>query len=168
MAIAIDPTEKLFILDSVSTSGVELYRAWVNWVVESDNLKYLSAFRSVGGDDTIPGQRVSPYFFLINGWKIRPMEADQDLTVDGFIYSSDGFKPVIDTLGDWKVQVSYTVPMLAVAYDSSGVPAPTVDELISGMIAAGFTPSSGGGLTTEEHHRLMAEVATQEDILTLT
>jgi len=163
MPLIIDPQEKLFILDSDYISGVILYSAWVDWIVLSDNLKYLPAFRTVGGDETISGQKIPAYYFMDNDWKIRPMEASHSLTVDGFVYSTDGLNPVIDTLGNFKVQVKYTIPMLAVAYSTAGVPAPTVEQIVAGIIAAGIGQGAGN-LTTEQNDQLMNKIATKNDL----
>ena len=43
---------------------VDLYSDWKEWVVESDNSKYLQAFRTFGGDPTITGQFAPRYFFF--------------------------------------------------------------------------------------------------------
>ena len=48
----------------------DLYSGWKHWVSESDNAKFLQAFRTFGGDPTSSGQYAPKYFFLLNGWKV--------------------------------------------------------------------------------------------------
>lgn len=51
----------------------EVYSAWKDWVRSAaDNAKWLPAFDVVGGDDLGSGKVAPIYFFLINGWRVRP------------------------------------------------------------------------------------------------
>ena len=51
--------------------GVDIYLEWKKWVLESDNSKWLPAFRSFGGDSTTVNQNAPYYYFLINGWQVK-------------------------------------------------------------------------------------------------
>ena len=73
MAITIDPTATRLILDSTSVTAKAAYAAWVDWLVLADNSKYLPAFRTAGGDDLGSGLSIPPYYFLLNGWRVRPV-----------------------------------------------------------------------------------------------
>ena len=87
----------------------DLYSAWKRWVVINDNAKYLQAFRTVGGDTIGAGQRVSAYFFLLNGWRVRSWEGDHFLTVNGNLFVDEGGSPFIPTLGDHQIVISLVV-----------------------------------------------------------
>lgn len=113
MATLIDPTAKRLILDKVSLTAQELYRAWVDWAVQGDNLKWLPAFRTAGGDDLGGGRAIPGYYFLSNGWRVRPMEADHTLTIDGNLFVDGGGSPIVRTLGDWNVLANLVVPVQA-------------------------------------------------------
>jgi hypothetical protein len=86
MAIIFDPLNKRIILDSVSVSATELYSKSVDWLALSDNIKYGSVFRQLGTDDLGGGLSVPPYFFLQGAWRVRPMEASHNLTIEGNCY----------------------------------------------------------------------------------
>ena len=72
-----------------------------------DNAKYPNAFNVIGGEpiNTDGSQVISPYFFFINGWKLRPQEANHQLTINGNLLSLDGTNPTIATLGGYEVFV---------------------------------------------------------------
>lgn len=120
MPIAFDPATKRIILDSTSVTATELYSRWVDWVVLSDNAKYLPAFLSTGGDDLGGGLFIPPYLFLANGWRVRPMESSHNLTITGNLFVEGGGVPVVSTLGTFQVNVNYTVPVQAQAFGASG------------------------------------------------
>jgi len=157
------PGDKIIVFESFSVTAQEIYAAWEDWVLLSDNAKHPQAMRAFGGDDTSPGQRAPQYYFFMNGWKGRVMEDDGETNVSGLLYSEDGLKPVLDPVGNYKTNIVYEKPLLAVAYDSSGVPAPTVEEIVAGIIAAGI----GGSLTPEQNTQLMTKVATKNDLFTI-
>jgi hypothetical protein len=120
VAITFDPTNKRIILDSAAVTSTEIWIAWTNWVVLSDNSKYPIALTQVGGDDLGGGLFIPLYFFLQNGWRIRPMEANHLLTITGNVFVSGGGQPVVSTLGSYNVSVQYTVPVQAQAYSTGG------------------------------------------------
>lgn len=67
------PTKTMTVGSLGSEINVEkdLYSDWKHWVSESDNSKYLQAFRTFGGDPTSTGQYAPKYFFLLNGWTVN-------------------------------------------------------------------------------------------------
>ena len=134
MAITIDPTNKRIILDSASVTAQAIYVAWADWVVQSDNVKYLPAFSSAGGDSLGSGLFVPPYYFLINGWRVRPMEANHNLVITGNLFTDVGDVPVVPTLGVFQVTVNYTVAVQAQAF-SAGAGAPTATEIADAVWA---------------------------------
>jgi len=133
------PNDKIVVFESFNVTAQEIYSSWADWVPVSDNAKYPQAMRCFGGDDTENGQRASQYYFFMNGWKGRVMEANGETNVGGLLYSDDGLKPVLDPVGNYKTNIVYEKPFLATAYNTAGVPAPTVEEIVAGIIAAGVT-----------------------------
>lgn len=127
MALVIDPTARRIVLDSASVTVRDIYAAWVDWVAQGDNAKYLPAFRSVGGDDLGGGLLIPPYYFLTNGWRVRPMEANQTLTVDGNLFVDGGGDPIVPTLGTFQVLTKLVVPVQA-------------QGINTGSVVAGLTP----------------------------
>lgn len=66
----------------------EIYSRWKDWVLTSDNAKYLQAFRFVGGDPTVGGKSLGVTYFLMNNWRIVPYTGslDYDLNVEGNLF----------------------------------------------------------------------------------
>lgn len=129
MAITIDPANKRLILDSASVTAQAIYVAWVDWVAQADNSKYPPAFASVGGDALGGGLFIPPYYFLANGWRVRPMESNHNLTITGNLFVDGGGVPVVSTLGTYQVNVNYTVPVQAQGISTSGSTGPTAAEI---------------------------------------
>lgn len=67
---------------------VDLYEAWKQWVLLSDNAKYPPAFDTIGGDAIGATSEVSPYFFLRNdlGWKLKSPEATGTINLEGNLF----------------------------------------------------------------------------------
>lgn len=120
MALTFDPAAKRIILDSAAVTATELYSRWCDWVALSDNGKYLPAFRSTGGDDLGGGLLIPPYYFLSNGWRVRPMESSHNLIITGNLFVDGGGVPVVSTLGTFQVNVNYTVPVQAQGISTTG------------------------------------------------
>ena len=135
MHIVIDPATKRLILDSASVTAQAVYVAWVDWVATSDNAKYLPAFSAVGGDALGGGLFIPPYYFLRNGWRVRPMESNHNLTITGNLFVDGGGVPVVSTLGTYQVNVNYTVPVQAQGISTSGSTGPTAGEIASAVLA---------------------------------
>lgn len=112
-----DGENRLIILDSGVTEfdSQDLYSRWKEWVILSDNAKWIQAMSPVGGEVISAGatggvsfgstQFVSAYIILINGWKIRPQEANHQLNVIGNLITDDGSDPFVDTLGSFNVRI---------------------------------------------------------------
>ena len=110
--VQFDGANKKIIVDDTITEldvQIDLYSDWKEWLKESDNSKYLIAMRTVGGDPTTGTKSVAPYFFLMNGWKIRPYEGDHTLTITGNLFVDEpetyGYNLTIPTIGDYTVTV---------------------------------------------------------------
>ena len=134
MAIVFDPVTKRIVLDSASVTATELYSRSADWLAQSDNAKYGAVFRQVGGDDLGSGLSIPPYFFLQGAWRIRPMEANHNLTITGNLFVDGGGVPVVSTLGTFQVNVNYTVPVQAQGISTSGSTGPTASEIASEVL----------------------------------
>ncbi|MBY9000892.1 MAG: hypothetical protein KGD64_08270 [Candidatus Heimdallarchaeota archaeon] len=110
--VTFDGTAKLVIINTGITEvdSADIYSWWKEWVLESDNAKYLSAFRTTGGDPVSAQVRISAYFFLTNGWKMRSWEGNHTLTVNGNLFVDGGAEfPFVPTIGNWTVLVTLQV-----------------------------------------------------------
>lgn len=77
----------------------DLYSAWKEWVATDNNAKYLQAFSTTGGDPISNTISVGSYFFLENGWKIRPMELNHRLILNGNLFTRDDSSPFLNVSG---------------------------------------------------------------------
>jgi hypothetical protein len=152
MAYTIDPANKIIVLDSATVTAQSIYVAWADWMLVSDNAKYLPAFGSAGGDALGGGLFVPPYYFLLNGWRVRPMESNHNLTITGNLFVDGGGVPVVSTVGTYQVNVNYTVPVQAQGISTSGSTAPTAAE----VAAAVWGKIIEAGLSATELMRLIA------------
>jgi hypothetical protein len=111
MAYTFDGPNKLIILSSGTTSFsvVDLYARWKDWMLLSDNSKYLEAISGIGGDPLPGGNFLGQTFFLENDWKIRPQEANHVLVVTGNLYDRAGGSPFVNTTGAYNVRIESRV-----------------------------------------------------------
>lgn len=85
--------KRIYITAVSEVTTKDLYSAWKDWVITGNNLQYAPAFRTIGGDPTVPGQYSPVYYFLINGWRI---------VIDGItvafsynLYTEEGTTPIL-------------------------------------------------------------------------
>ena len=148
MAITFDPSTRRIVLDSTSVTATEIYSRWCDWIALSDNAKYLPAFRATGGDDLGGGLLIPPYYFLTNDWRVRPMEANHNLTITGNLFVDGGGVPVVSTLGTYQVNVNYVVPVQAQGISTTG-----------GGGDASWSATLEGTLTYQDAMRILLAVA---------
>lgn len=132
--VRFDGPNKLIIINNGQTqlnAQADIYSAWKRWLHLSTISAsggygvgpsaapapaFLQALRTIGGDPTVVGQYVSPYYFLMNDWKIRPYEGSHHLTIDGNLYVDGGVgSPFVETNGDFNVLVTQNVANIATA-----------------------------------------------------
>jgi len=138
MAITFNGSTKVITLSAgtIALSVRDLWSRWVDWFLTDDNSKYLPAFVQVGGDDIDEeaGTKIPIYAFLMNGWKIKPQEANHTLTIsDGILLVNGGGDPFNNTDGYYIVRINYQQPVQAISFESGG----------------------SGRLTTEQNAQLM-------------
>jgi len=137
MAITFDPIDKIIQLDSTTVSERQLWTAFVNWSVLSDNLKYGVGMTQIGGFEP-----VALYIYLELGWRIRPIEADGITTITGNVLVQGGGSPITPTVGNWNTLVNMETPVKATTIEVN----------------------SGSGLTQEEHDKLF-KTSTKSDVI---
>lgn len=138
MGYSINGETKIITLTSGTTnvSVRDLWSRWVDWVKLSDNSKYLPALVSIGGVpiNEAEGTFIPVYAFLINGWRIKPQEANHTLNVnDGILLVSGGGDPFINTTGDFVVRINYQQPVQAISFSTSGGSATIPQEVIDNI-----------------------------------
>ena len=91
-------TKTIFVNEGVTTLDVktDLYSAWKRWMQTRDNMKYINAMRTVGGDPTVGGEFLGATFFVTNGWRIVLTNAT---TIEGNIFSDDFDTPYLTEEG---------------------------------------------------------------------
>ena len=137
MAITLDGPTRRIILDSASVSAAEIWSAWVDW--HKTNQTWTLAFAQVGGDELGGGLYIPPYFFLLNGWRVRPMEQNHTLVITGNLFVEGGGIPVVNTLGTYQINVNYTVPVQAQGIATSGSTGPTAEQTAEAVWTHAFT-----------------------------
>lgn len=106
---------------TVVASVSRLYSDWKDWVRLSNNAQHDFAYAPLGGDTISGGITVALYAFLLNGWQIRPQEADHTLAVTSGILVAPA-DPFVDTLGAFTVRINYQQPVQVLTITSgSGV-----------------------------------------------
>jgi hypothetical protein len=124
MAITFDGPTKVITLSSgtVELDVADLYSRWKDWV-GTGNAQYQPAFNTVGGEtiNASAGTKVPLYAFLINGWKIKPQEANHTLNVtNGILLVDGGGDPFNNTTGSFVVRINYQQPVQAITVATGG------------------------------------------------
>ena len=92
---------------------VEVYSEWKEWAKTGDNIKHPQAFRYIGGDPVTDTQNAGSTFFILNGWRFRPVERSHKLTLVGNIFSDPaGSSVFVPTLGSYTVNTETRVSNL--------------------------------------------------------
>ena len=167
MAIQFDGANALITLDSDTLNLNDLWSRWVDWTLTSDNSKYPLAFSQVGGNpiNQASGTSIPLYYFMLNGWRIKPREANHTLSVtDGILLVDGGGDPFVNTNGSFVVRINYQQPVQAITVATGGSSGATPEQIATAVwnaIANNF--NSGGSMAelikTIEHKT--------DDILTI-
>ena len=154
MGYSFDGATKVISLTSGTTilDVRDLYSRWKDWS-QTVGSGYLQAMSVVGGDpvDVSQGIYVTSYFFLENGWKIKPQEASHKLTVlNGVLVDASGGDPFINTVGTYNVLVQYSQPVKSETVSISGSSGPTPAQIATAVwdenVAAHTATDSTGEL----------------------
>lgn len=158
--ITFDGNNKLIICGNgvVEVSAIELYSLWKEWVSVGDNSKYLHAFTAIGGDPLYGSVTLGSTFFLENGWRIRPHEANHTLTLNGNLYVREGGSPFVPTIGTYNVLIIMTRSNLIDTVSSGGSVGPTADQVATAVWnkpLSGFTtPGVAGEIVTKTERKV--------------
>jgi hypothetical protein len=129
MAITFDPINKIIQLDTFSVSEREMWTSFVDWSVQSDNLKFGVGMTQLGG--LAP---VALYITLATGWRIRPLAQAGITTITGNVLTAEGTSPVEQAVG--AVQVNLETPVKAVAISTGQSGLTTAEAANIGLIPA--------------------------------
>lgn len=141
-----DGEHKIISLEEEQINVSDIWSGWVDWYSNTINTRYLPALKQVGGESIGGGIIVPKYIFLLNGWKIRPMEKNHVLNIVGNISTDDLSLPITNTIGNFSVIVQYTVPVSAQGYETKS--------------SAQFTPKE---MWEYSNRTLSKDVFTQEE-----
>lgn len=122
MSISFNGVSKIIKLEQgVTTVSVEtIYSRWKEWMLAGDNIKYLQAFRYVGGDPTVSGQRLGTTYFLTNGWRIEPFSGDHVLVVEGNLFTNEADNPFVKPAGNYSILIQNQFSNLSTVVETSG------------------------------------------------
>ncbi len=115
---AFDGAERLITLGGDFDLDVkDMYSRWKEWLKDTDGAKTIIAFEAIGGNDIVVGvSQIPAYVYILNGWTIRPQEADHTLNViNGILLRAGGGDPFEDTAGAWTVRINYQQPVQAIS-----------------------------------------------------
>ena len=148
MKVTFDAPNKRIVINPAITQvdvRADLYSAWKVWVRTDDNMKYAKAFRSIGGEAVNATQSISPTYFLTNGWRVRPWEANHTLTVVGNLYTDENDAAILPTIGAFNVVVnmSTSVNVLTIATDGAVI---NENTLAAAVWANPTRELTGGGV----------------------
>jgi hypothetical protein len=139
MPLSFDGTAKTITITVDSTLDVmDLWSRWTDWWLTGDNSKYGLAMEQIGGNDIdlVAGTAIPIYIYLLDGWKIKPREANHTLAItNGILLTDDSSDPFINTTGAFMVRVNYQQPVQALTVS---------------------TGPGGGGLTAQQVRDAMA------------
>lgn len=119
MAISFDGVTKIATLSSgtVTLDIKDLWSRWVDWSGVGTNSMWPPAMSQVGGNtiDAASGTSIPPYIYLINGWRIKPQEANHTLSVtNGVLLVDGGGDPFVNTDGSFIIRINYSQPVQAI------------------------------------------------------
>jgi len=90
-------------------------------------------FNTIGGEDLGGGLGAGDYYFLRTdlGWRIRPYEADHELTITGNLYPVDANDPLVVPTSS-----AYTVPVIFERSQLTQTVTPTTSVVVSAVVSA--------------------------------
>jgi len=115
------------------------------------NLRKLHfCFSTEGGTTVTPVKKSGAYFFLRNdlGWRLRPYDANQELTIDGMLYPSDISIPMILTPAGRTIIIFNERSNLA-----QSVQAETDSAAVANAVRAELAPELADIAVTVDHAR---------------
>lgn len=146
----VDTTNKLFVAKAGVTDfdvKIDLYSdAKEHWLGDATAMGFDFPIRVIGGDPVGGGKFAGDLYFLRDGWKIRPDEADHTLLITGNLFLDDGEvgNLIVPTVGDFTVVTIAERSNLVLAVNTGGTVAPTQQQIRDSLaLATGATPAAG-------------------------
>lgn len=154
-------TKEITITTDTELNVLNLWSRWLDWYLTGDNSKYAPAMAQVGGDDIDPiaGTSVPIYIFLLNGWKVKPKEANHTLNVtQGILLVYGGGDPFVNPAGAFTVRINYQQPVQALTVSTGGGSgsAPTVEQIADEIMSRDIATESN---VNDKHALVMAALA---------
>lgn len=146
---------------TVEVSIRDLWSRWVDWLLTSDNSKYLVAMEQVGGNDidVSAGTYIPIYVFLKNGWKLKPQEANHTLVVnDGVLIVDGGGDPFINTVGTYIIRINYSQPVQAITVSTGGGSGLTLGQIEGSTIIAKEATVLSSAQSVKNHVTAMNQI----------
>jgi hypothetical protein len=136
--VTFDPITKRIILWVPTATIPAIYAKWLIWAALPENVGYDVAFRTVGGDLVGNDVNIDIYYFLMNDWLVRPMEADHTCVLVGYLVVDGGIgSQFVHTLGSYNVLINLIVPASALVVNSGGSGSVlNVSEIVDAVWAA--------------------------------
>lgn len=152
-----DTTNKLFILNFGVIDFdvvVDLYSdGKEDWLSDTLLNKFKFPLLAIGGQAIGGGRTISPYITLINGWKIRPHEADHTLTVAGNLITDDASSPFTSVLGDYQVIIKSIVSSNSLTASGTALSSSDLASIINGVwneVITGHLDANSTGRTLSD------------------
>lgn len=146
----VDTTNKLFVVKPGFTEfdvKVDLYSdAKEHWLEGGAAMGFLFPIRTIGGDPVGGGKFAGDLYFLRDGWKIRPDEADHTLIITGNLFLDEGEAGnlIVPTVGDFTVVTIAERSNLVLAVNTGGTVAPSQQQIRDAMaLATAASPVAG-------------------------
>jgi len=96
------PNKLILVNENITVLDIQedVYSNWKEWSLQRDNIKYLEAISTLGGDPITEETFIGDTYFIENGWRIQPWNSYNGyiLEVIGNIYTREpGQNPVNPT-----------------------------------------------------------------------
>lgn len=103
-----------------SFTPTELYSAWKDWTISSDNSKYEQAMRAIGNEPLTPTNNAPAFFFMMNGWRIQPEDVNHVLVIDGNLIVDGGVGDLFIFSGSSAIQIQQNTSLVPGVASGSG------------------------------------------------
>lgn len=141
---------------------IHLYSHWKQAIIDGClSAGFTKAFDTVGGNPVSATCNLSGYYFLTNGWRVRPREQDESYVVEGNLFTCGGVcHPFVNTVCPYNTFVTINTSAQSLTSTAASIPAPCIatladavwDETLACHVACGSTgakldtlPTSGTG-----------------------
>ncbi len=151
-----DWPNKIIIMDNWTTTAdwQIMYSKWKEWVILTDNSKYLPAFSVIWWQSVWWWKYAGIIYFMTNWWKVRPYESTHTLTITWNCFWEWWAEIFVPTLWNYNVMLQMTNSNLAQWINTSWwtLTAADVWAYINRTLTSWWW---SGWLTTAEHNKLM-------------